>query len=318
MPKRAQKPEEFDSPWKEALHAYLPQFLLFFFPDIQADIDWSRGYEDLDKEFQKIARRAKVGKRLADKLFKVWLMDGTEHWLLIHIEIQGDHEKEFEQRMFDYNAAARQLYNRDVISLSILCDDRPDWRPTTFTYGRWGCRMELTFRIAKLLDHAEKVEELDTSDNPIATLVLAHCKTLETRRDPESRKAWKLRIVRGPFQRNWSKEKVREAFRVIDWVMALPDDLEAEFLDGLDEIEEEGRMEFVTSIERRGFKRGIEEGIRTGLLEAVSGTLKNRFGAAGRRLLPKVRAFADLAALRRFKDFLDTAESLAEVREYLS
>src|SRR4051794_26392863 len=116
MAKRPRIIDEFDSPWKEALQAYLPDFLVFFFADIHADIDWSRGYQSLDKEFQKIARRAKVGKRLADKLFKVWLKDGSEHWLLIHVEIQGDYETDFPARMFDYNAAARQLYNKDVVS----------------------------------------------------------------------------------------------------------------------------------------------------------------------------------------------------------
>src|SRR5438105_9624168 len=126
MAKNAPATDEYDSPWKEALQAYLPFFLTFFFADIHADIDWSRGYQSLDKEFQKIARRAKVGKRIADKLFKVWLKDGSEHWLLIHVEVQGDYEREFPERMLDYNSAARQLYNKDVVSLAVLCDDQAD------------------------------------------------------------------------------------------------------------------------------------------------------------------------------------------------
>src|SRR5207244_13468325 len=95
MAKRTSARDDFDSPWKDALQRYLQQFLAFFFPAIAADIDWSRGYEALDKEFQQIIRRAKVGKALADKLFKVWLRAGTEHWLLIHIEIQGARETDF-------------------------------------------------------------------------------------------------------------------------------------------------------------------------------------------------------------------------------
>ncbi len=142
MPKPQRTADDFDSPWKEALQVYLRSFLDFFFPDIHADVDWSQGYTALDKEFQQIVRRAKVGKRLADKLFKIWRMDGSEHWLLIHVEIQGDYEKDFAARMFDYNLAIRQLYNRTVVSLAVLCDDRPGWRPSTFGYGAWGCRLE--------------------------------------------------------------------------------------------------------------------------------------------------------------------------------
>jgi hypothetical protein len=40
---------DFDSPWKEALERYFPEFLAFFFPAAHADIDWRRGYEFLDK-----------------------------------------------------------------------------------------------------------------------------------------------------------------------------------------------------------------------------------------------------------------------------
>jgi hypothetical protein len=43
---------DFDSPWKEALEHYFPQFMAFFFPHAHGDIDWARGYEFLDKELQ--------------------------------------------------------------------------------------------------------------------------------------------------------------------------------------------------------------------------------------------------------------------------
>jgi hypothetical protein len=93
MAKRGTASADYDSPWKVALHKYLQWFLAFFFPPIDTDIDWTRGYEALDKEFQQIIRRAQVGKQVADMLFKVWLKDGSECWLFIHIEIQGSYGK---------------------------------------------------------------------------------------------------------------------------------------------------------------------------------------------------------------------------------
>jgi len=42
--------DDYDSPWKEILEWYFPDFMAFFFPHAAAQIDWSRGYETLDKE----------------------------------------------------------------------------------------------------------------------------------------------------------------------------------------------------------------------------------------------------------------------------
>ena len=53
----------FDQPWKEAIEDYLEQFLEFFFPQVHALVDWSRGYESLDKELQQISPGAESGER---------------------------------------------------------------------------------------------------------------------------------------------------------------------------------------------------------------------------------------------------------------
>jgi hypothetical protein len=91
-----------DSPWKEILEVYFPQAMQFFFPEIAALIDWERPHEFLDKEFQQIAREAKLGRRYADKLVKVWQLQGQEMWLLIHVEVQASPEDDFAKRMFSY------------------------------------------------------------------------------------------------------------------------------------------------------------------------------------------------------------------------
>src|SRR5436190_24385776 len=66
MPRKQTTREEFDSPWKDALQTYLQAFLAFFFSDIHDDLDWIRGYESFDKEFQRIIRESRTGKLLAD------------------------------------------------------------------------------------------------------------------------------------------------------------------------------------------------------------------------------------------------------------
>jgi hypothetical protein len=152
---------EFDSPWKEALEAFLQAFLAFFFPEIHAAIDWSRGYEALDKELQQVVQDAELGRRFADKLYKVWLLTGAEAWILIHIEVQGQPEEDFAERMFVYNYRIFDRYRQTVVSLAVLTDEQDDWRPQSFHYGLAGCRTGIDFLISKLLDRRNDLAALE-------------------------------------------------------------------------------------------------------------------------------------------------------------
>ena len=91
-----------DSFWEEILEKLFQEFMQFFFPEIHRVIDFSKGYQFLDKEFQQISKASKSRKKIVDKLVKVYLKDGAEKWLLIHIEIQGQQKKDFARRMFTY------------------------------------------------------------------------------------------------------------------------------------------------------------------------------------------------------------------------
>ena len=67
------EPADYDSPWKEAIEQYFPDFMAFFFPEIHAGIAWDQGYEFLDSELERVVRDATIGRRYADKLVKVFL-----------------------------------------------------------------------------------------------------------------------------------------------------------------------------------------------------------------------------------------------------
>ena len=95
--------DDYDSPWKQALEIFFPDFMAFFFSDAHADIDWVKGYQFLDKELQQAARDAELGRRYADVLVQVWRQGGEEAWVLVHVEVQGQPQAEFAERMYVYN-----------------------------------------------------------------------------------------------------------------------------------------------------------------------------------------------------------------------
>ena len=144
---------DYDSPWKQALEVFFPDFMAFFFADAYADIDWVKGYQFLDKELQQAARDAELGRRYADVLAQVWRQGGEEAWVLVHVEVQGQPQAEFAERMYVYNYRLYDRHQKHVASLAVLADEQAGWRPNEFGYELWGCRAGLVFPSVKLLDY---------------------------------------------------------------------------------------------------------------------------------------------------------------------
>jgi hypothetical protein len=250
--------DEFDSPWKDILEVYFQDFMQFFFPEIHDDIDWSRGYDFLDQELRQVVRDAELGKRLADKLVKVWKRSGEETWVLVHIEIQNQEESKFSERIFVYYYRLRDKYNQKIVSLAILGDERETWRPQPFQESLWGCAVSFQFPLVKLMDYAPRWAELEASRNPFAIAVMTHLKTKETRQDAQARKDWKFRLTRWLYEQGYERQDILNLFRFIDWMLELPEGLKQTFRVELEQYEQERQMPYVTSIEQMAETRGEE------------------------------------------------------------
>jgi predicted transposase/invertase (TIGR01784 family) len=241
-----------DTPWKKILRNYFPQAIQFFFPQLAEMIDWSRGYQFLDKEFEQIAPNADQGNRYVDKLVRVWKIDGQEEWLLIHLEVQARKDAGFPRRMLTYSLRILDRFGVLATSLAILSDISPTWRPTTCELTAPFSKLTFDFTSIKLLDYKSQAAELQNSDNPFAWITLAHLKTQATKRSPQDRKAWKFSLMRQLYERGMSSQDIRNLYEFIDWTMILPEDLDMAFWQELKTFEEERKMAYVTSAERFG------------------------------------------------------------------
>jgi hypothetical protein len=135
----------------------------------------------------------------------------------VHVEVQTARDAEFPRRMYVYNYRVFDRYNRPVASLAVLADDDPAWRPTDFRSSLFGCEAGLRFPAVKLLDLAADEARLEASVNPFAQVVLAHLKALQTHGDPAGRHVWKLRLVRGLYERGFSGRSPSACERVLKW-----------------------------------------------------------------------------------------------------
>lgn len=110
-----------------------------------------------------------------------------------------------------------ELEAQVVASLVLLADDDPNWRPHAFHYGALGTGMRFSFATAKLLDYAERGDELLASDNPFAWITLAHVRIPQARGDPDTLYAAKWQLTRALLQQGRRKQRILALFKVINW-----------------------------------------------------------------------------------------------------
>ncbi|BAU15724.1 hypothetical protein LEP3755_62890 (plasmid) [Leptolyngbya sp. NIES-3755] len=301
-------PANYDASWKEALERYFEQFLAFFFPQIHAEVDWQRGCEFLDSEFQQMMRDAEVGKRFVDKLAKVWRCDGEEVYVLIHVEVQSQYDADFSKRMYIYSYRIFDRYGRDVVSLAILGDADRNWRPSSYHIDLWGCRVGIEFPIVKLLDYGDQFAQLAQSLNPFARITWAHLQTQATTADAEERLARKLQLVLGMQGLGYSEDTILELFRFIDLMMTLPPELDQAFDAEIRRYGAENAMPYLTTIERFAIERGRMESAREGIAEVLDA----RFGSVPPAVIERLEQVNDGERLKQLLRQASTTNTMAD------
>jgi hypothetical protein len=272
-----QPADDYDTPWKTAVMRYFREFMAFFFPLAHDGIDWSKEYSFLDQELAQIARDARLGRRRLDKLVRVTAMEGDARLLYIHIEIQRCREKHFAERLFTYHYRLYDRFNSPIATLVILADPHPGWRPDTFSYEVFGCKINMQFPAVKLMDYWPALDQLLGDENPFALLTAAHLITLHTRGDEQRRFAFKCRLTELMYARGWDQQRILDLFDVLDWMMTIPDYLQHQLQGQIADLVRRKEMPFENLMikmfkeqaREEGRDLGLEEGRHEGLKEGL-------------------------------------------------
>lgn len=313
--------QNWDSPWKEVIEDCLQDFLELCFPHIAEKIDWSKGYEFLDKELEKLVPHSIAKKRIMDKLVKLWGKTGTPFLALLHVEIQGNQVADFAKRVFIYDYRAYDKFDLPLTTIVILIDNNPNWRPFEHNTEFWGTKLHYQFNIVKLLDYKNKKTMLESSENPFAVVILAQLEAMNcVKLAPDMKLASKIRLLRMLYAKGFSKIKVMNILRFIDWIIQLPDEHMVEYLKTAQAIEQEKKMTYITSIERFVMKRGLEEGLQKGLqkgrqegeAEILLILLNQKFPRVPKKYQDMIRG-ADAKQLKVYAKRILNAESLEEI-----
>ncbi len=319
----------YDSPWKTIIEALFREFIQMFIPAAHLEIDWSVPVRFLDKEFARVARGARAGSRAVDRLAEVALCDGGQTWVLVHIEVQAQRDTDFARRMYRYHLRIFDHFDREPVSIAVLADPEPGWRPGRFSYERWGCRAGLEYPVAKLTDWADRLEELSHGSNPFGIAVSAHLASLATRGQPEGRMQQRLALYRAMRRMGVSQEQASALITFMDWVLELPEELDDRFWSEVREEEGGETMQYMSRFEQKAVARGRQEGVavgrqegrqegvvlgrRDGLIRAIELGVELRFGVGALGLMDHIRGITSIEALQRITDHIKDARSPEEL-----
>jgi len=198
-----------DNLWKSILEDIFDDFLRFMRPDADKVFDFERGITFLDKELEQLfpPEKNKVSPKIVDKLAKLYTRDGTEEWVLIHCEVQGEYRKNLPQRMFTYYSRIFDKYGKRILACAILTGPVLKTRPNSYVSEFLGTKLAYSYNVYQISRQSE--DELLKSKNPFAMVALAVRSVLKNKPlDDEALMKIKLKLARKFLKMALPKEKI--------------------------------------------------------------------------------------------------------------
>lgn len=264
------KPPAPDQLWKSIIEDLWESFLWFFFPEYASLVDFNRQPEFLDKELANLTPPGRNRGRVADKLIKIWLLNGMEAWVLVHVEIQGKPQTDFARRMAQMGYRIFDRHGVRPAALAVLTDDTPDFLPLFFETVIWGqvLRYEFaTYKVSKNLP-----ENYPDPANPFALVMEAVYFSLRKHKlDDKGRLEIKERLLQKLYFAGHSKKTI---FHLLSFIRYIPRFEESDFFpifeSKIDEINQNQPVMtthelHVAYINALAFEQGIEKGIEQGI-----------------------------------------------------
>lgn len=279
-----------DNLWKKLIADLFEDFLLFFLPELHAEVDFSKQVEFLQQELFKEIIEHRQGRKIADQIAKVHLKSGKEQWILVHTEIQAIDEEHFAKRMFEYFYRIRDRYGKKIVAIAIFTNKSTKSK-NQYHEKYYGTEITYTFNKFVVSDFDE--EELKKSPNLLSKALLASIYLNRTKNEMNLRSAYKRALLREVWSlHNMEREEVRALLYFIDFLLKLPRAISEQLVrDVKEEIKGEEEvlhlykedlpptLAAVLELERQegieqGIKQGIEQGIEQTIKQIISGLIE--------------------------------------------
>ena len=161
-------------------------------------------------------------------------------------------------------------------------------------------------------------DKLLANDNPMAIVVLAAQDSERLRRQYRARYDVKWHLIRMLYQRNYTRQEIIDLFDFIDWVLQLSDKDEERLCEEINKLEEANQMPYITSVERIGIQKGLQQGALEESQQLIIETLDERFGAVPSFVSDAILQIQDHNQLRALHRRAIRSASIEEFRKKLN
>jgi predicted transposase/invertase (TIGR01784 family) len=210
----------------------------------------------------------------AGRLIKVFTRRGSEEWLLVHIEIQGYHDKDFGKRLFRYWYRILDKYDKPVTTIAIFTNADKNFNPDAYEYECLGTTNTFRFNTYKIIEQDEAA--LEHSSNPFAMVVLTVLLALKSKRMTDGDLFnLKFSLAKQLLQHKFSKKKIGDLLIFLQLYVRFADPAYNLNFDKAIEVITKNKktMGIREMVLERAKKEGLETGLKTGLKR---GRLKGR------------------------------------------
>jgi len=261
-----------DKLWKAVIEEFFLEILDFFYKEFLPQIDLSKGFTFLDKELQQLFADSKEELRKADKLVKIFLKDGTERWLLIHIEVQGYSDPNFARRMFTTYYRLLDKFNQPIEALVIYTD-----RGKKHHYQQYvakALKTELLYKFNSFEITKYTTEEYNAMNNPLAVIFQTAQLGLKSNWKDDDLLERKTDLFRNLLKKGYDKRRIRVIASFIkSYVSFSKPEYNRKFDDDTTlvskNISNMGIIETIQQINKELEEKGMQKGIQKGKIEAT-------------------------------------------------
>lgn len=216
------------------------------------------------------------------------MKNGTEQWILIHVEIQSGQETDFPERMFRYFYRIYDRHQEKIVAIAVHTSISSKAIPEYFTYDYFDTQLHYSYRNYRTEAYSD--EELEKTDNIFGKIILAAKALHQTKNEDYQRYLFKRKLMRELIREpNYSRTAVQAVFHFIDYLLQLPEGYTKQLSKEIRPmIREEKRLMELYNKENasptiksafdleleRGIEQGLEQGLEQGVKKVVLEMLK--------------------------------------------